>query len=146
MEKEMLRQPFSVLVVIYNQNKQFLLLQRKDDPEFWQSVTGGIDRGEAPLATAYRELKEETGIDAHVLGLEIRSHDVINQYEIRPQWRHRYESSAKINSEHVFSICVPNDIAVKLCAEEHTDYIWLDQKDAANTAWSASNKKEILAL
>ncbi|MBQ4875736.1 dihydroneopterin triphosphate diphosphatase [Pseudoalteromonas luteoviolacea] len=146
MENIMLRQPLSVLVVIYNQNKQFLILQRKDDPEFWQSVTGGIDRGEEPLTTAYRELKEETGIDAHALGIKIKQHNSINQYEIRPQWRHRYESNAKINSEHVFSVCVPNDVQVTLCDEEHTDYIWLNQQSAANKVWSASNKKEILAI
>ncbi|KKE82185.1 dihydroneopterin triphosphate diphosphatase [Pseudoalteromonas luteoviolacea] len=142
----MLRQPISVLVVIYNQDKQFLILQRKDDPDFWQSVTGGVDRGELPLTTAYRELKEETGIDAHALGLKIKCHEVINQYEIRPQWRYRYESNALINCEHVFSVCVPNDVTVTLCEEEHTDYVWLNQPEAADKVWSASNQKEILAI
>ncbi|MCF2856175.1 dihydroneopterin triphosphate diphosphatase [Pseudoalteromonas sp. SMS1] len=142
----MLRQPASVLVVIYNENKQFLLLQRKDDCEFWQSVTGGIDHGESCLETAYRELREETGIDARALNLQIKQHNKQNHYEIRPQWRHRYVEGALINTEHVFSICVPNHIQVTLCAEEHTDFVWLSQADAASKAWSDSNKQEILAI
>ena len=59
-----LRKPFSVLVVIYKKNKDCLLIQRTDDANFWQSVTGGIDEGETPVVTAYRELLEETGIAA----------------------------------------------------------------------------------
>ncbi|KZN69191.1 dihydroneopterin triphosphate diphosphatase [Pseudoalteromonas luteoviolacea] len=142
----MLRQPASVLVVIYNEEKQFLLLQRKDDSEFWQSVTGGIDSGESSIDTAYRELKEETGIDAKALKLEIKQHNTENHYEIRPQWRHRYVEGAKINTEHVFSICVPNHTEVQLCADEHTDFVWLTQSDAAKKVWSESNRKEILAI
>jgi dATP pyrophosphohydrolase len=37
--------PVSVLVVIYAEDtKRVLMLQRRDDPDFWQSVTGS--RGE----------------------------------------------------------------------------------------------------
>ncbi|TQF67585.1 dihydroneopterin triphosphate diphosphatase [Pseudoalteromonas luteoviolacea] len=142
----MLRQPASVLVVIYNENKEFLLLQRKDDSDFWQSVTGGIDHGELSLDTAYRELKEETGIDAKALNLKIKQHNTQNQYEIRPQWRHRYIKGALINTEYVFSICIPNSTPVTLCDEEHTDFIWLSKEDAAKKVWSQSNRKEILAI
>ncbi|OCQ22160.1 dihydroneopterin triphosphate diphosphatase [Pseudoalteromonas luteoviolacea] len=142
----MLRQPASVLVVIYNENRQFLLLQRKDDCEFWQSVTGGIDLGESSIETAYRELKEETGIDAKALNIEIKQHHTENHYEIRPQWRHRYVEGALINTEHVFSVCVPTQIEVKLCDEEHTDFVWLEQTEAAKKVWSDSNRQEILAI
>jgi len=40
------KQPVSVLVVIYAQDtKRVLMLQRRDDPNFWQSVTGSrLDR------------------------------------------------------------------------------------------------------
>jgi len=141
-----LRQPFSVLVVIYKQNKDCLLIQRADDANFWQSVTGGIDEGEKPLKTAHRELLEETGIDASALGLAIRDHQKTNQYTIRESWRHRYHANALINTEHVFSICVPDDISIRLDPCEHTDYMWLSQQQAAEKAWSPSNRDEILAL
>lgn len=141
-----LRQPFSVLVVIYKRNKDCLLIQRTDDANFWQSVTGGIDKGETPAMTAQRELLEETGINAPALGLTIYDHNKTNQYEIRSAWLHRYEKHAHINTEHVFSICVPDDIKVTLDPSEHTNYLWLSQQDAAKKAWSPSNKEAILLL
>ena len=54
-----LRQPLSVLVVIHTANKSCLLIQRADDPNFWQSVTGALEDGEMPIETAYREVAEE---------------------------------------------------------------------------------------
>ena len=35
--------------------------------EAWQMPQGGIDKGEAPWATALRELEEETGITPHLV-------------------------------------------------------------------------------
>ncbi|WP_462163166.1 dihydroneopterin triphosphate diphosphatase [Pseudoalteromonas xiamenensis] len=142
----MLRQPLSVLVVIYKRDGDFLLIQRADDPEFWQSVTGGIEQGEKPIDTAIRELKEETGIDALKLNLSVVQHSHTNSYEIRPQWRYRYAPGNYINTEYVFSVEVPEHITLVLNPSEHTDYIWLPQRLAAQKAWSPSNKKEIIEL
>ncbi len=42
------KHPVSVLVVIYaEETKRVLMLQRRDDPEFWQSVTGSWSRVKA---------------------------------------------------------------------------------------------------
>ena len=50
----------SVLVVIYAQNSgRVLMLQRRDDTDFWQSVTGSLEPGETPKETAMREVWEE---------------------------------------------------------------------------------------
>ena len=39
--------PVSVLVVIYAEDtKRVLMLQRRDDPAFWQSVTGSLEGGD----------------------------------------------------------------------------------------------------
>lgn len=38
--------PVSVLVVIYAEDtKRVLMLQRRDDSAFWQSVTGSLEAG-----------------------------------------------------------------------------------------------------
>ena len=54
----------SVLVVIYTKDtNRVLMLQRQDDPDFWQSVTGTIESGETPKNTAIRELWEEVRLE-----------------------------------------------------------------------------------
>ena len=66
-----LKRTESVLVLIYDHQGQVLVMQRKDDPEFWQSVTGTLEANELPIETAIREVREETGIDIVVAGFEI---------------------------------------------------------------------------
>ena len=55
------KQPISVLVVIHTSDLDVLLLERAAHPGFWQSVTGSREGDEALLATACREVGEETG-------------------------------------------------------------------------------------
>ncbi|KYK91979.1 hypothetical protein SA3733_09130, partial [Aggregatibacter actinomycetemcomitans serotype d str. SA3733] len=38
------------------------MLQRCDDPDFWQSVTGSLEENETPRQAAIRELWEEIGL------------------------------------------------------------------------------------
>jgi putative (di)nucleoside polyphosphate hydrolase len=55
--------------VILNKSGKVLGLERKDIPGAWQLPQGGLDEGEAPLETAKREVREETGIKAKDLEL-----------------------------------------------------------------------------
>ena len=142
----MLRDPFSVLVVIENLDNQFLLLRRFDDPEFWQSVTGLIEPGETPIECAYREVFEETGINCELQNLVIHDLDITNQYQIRPQWRHRYKPGSLINTEYVFYLQVASQQDVVLCANEHTEYQWLSIEEAIKRVWSESNRAAIIAV
>ena len=50
------------MIVIYTAGGEFLLLERRRPPGFWQSVTGSLEWGETADAAARRELIEETGI------------------------------------------------------------------------------------
>ncbi len=66
------KRPISVLVVIYaKESKRVLMLKRRDDPDFWQSVTGSLEEGETPFQTALREVQEEVGIDIIKENLEL---------------------------------------------------------------------------
>jgi 8-oxo-dGTP pyrophosphatase MutT (NUDIX family) len=53
----------NVGIVVKNTNGQVLVHERSDHPGSWQFPQGGIDRGEARLAAARRELQEETGLE-----------------------------------------------------------------------------------
>ena len=137
--------PVSVLVVIYTQKLDVLLLERADHPGFWQSVTGSCDTPDEPLmVTAQREVMEETGLNASAY--ELRDWHLQNQYDIYERWRHRYPPGTLRNTEHVFGLKVPTTVAVKLSAREHLNYLWLPWAEAAEKCFSTSNKAAIQTL
>jgi len=123
-----LKIPISVLVLIHNLNREVLLIERADRPDFWQSVTGSLDSPSESLeGAAVREVAEETGIKVQTLpkgALKNLQHCV--EYEIYPKWRHRYP------------------IAVQLAPREHLNYIWLPFEEAAQKCFSQSNRDAIL--
>ena len=139
--------PESVLVVIHTTDLEVLLIERADRPGFWQSVTGSLDRPDEPLLeTATRELFEETGIVADGERIVLHDWHLSNIYEIYQTWRHRYAPGVTHNTEHVFSVCVPRDIAITLAPREHVQYAWLPLLAAADRCFSSSNAEAILQL
>ena len=137
--------PESVLVVIHTPQLDVLLIERADHPGFWQSVTGSKDELDEPLAlTAQREVMEETGIAA--APVHWRDWSLSNVYEIYPAWRHRYAAGVRLNTEHVFGLCVPSACTVTLDPREHTAWQWLPHRAAADRCFSPSNAEAILLL
>jgi dATP pyrophosphohydrolase len=138
------KKPVSVLVVIHTPALDVLLLERARHPGFWQSVTGSQEDDEALLETARREVREETGIDAASGGVIDWRHT--NRYEIFAEWRFRYAPGVTHNTEHVFSLCVPEPGPVRIAPDEHLGYRWLPWKEAAEACFSWSNRDAILEL
>jgi len=137
--------PVSTLTVVHTPDLRVLLIERADAPGYWQSVTGSQEPGESLAATAARELREETGIDAERYG-GVRDWQVSNVYEIYARWRHRYAQGITHNTEHVFGLEVPEPIAVVLEPREHRAYAWLPHAEAAAKCFSWSNRDAILRL
>lgn len=140
-----LKIPISTLVLVYTPDLRVLLLERADFPEHWQSVTGSQEPGETLEQTATRELLEETGIDARPYG-GVVDWNVSNDYEIFPQWRHRYPPGTLHNTEHVFGLEVPQPVPVALAPREHLQYVWMPWREAAARCFSWSNRDAILLL
>ena len=137
--------PESVLVVIHTPALEVLLIERADQPGFWQSVTGSLDAPDEPLVqTAAREVMEETGISARPK--DFRDWALANVYEIYPVWRHRYAPGVTRNTEHVFSLCVPPGTPVTLSPREHSAWQWLPWREAADRCFSPSNAEAVLML
>lgn len=137
--------PESVLVVIHTPALEVLLIERADNPGFWQSVTGSRDALDEPLLqTALREVAEETGIQASAK--QFADWSLRNIYEIYPAWRKRYAPGVTRNTEHVFSLCVPAATAVCLNPREHTAWQWLPLLAAADRCFSPSNAEAVLLL
>jgi dATP pyrophosphohydrolase len=146
--------PISILVVIYNQNNQILLLQRYDNNSFWQSVTGSLDSLNEPLhLAAQREVCEETGIiinnhintnldkfnpnDAEINTLYNLDHST--SYNIYQQFRHKYPPFTSTNQEHWFALKIQNNQNIKLSQYEHISYKFVSIDEAMQTCFSPSN-------
>lgn len=138
------KRPESVLVVLHDGQGRALMLERVSPPGFWQSVTGSLEEGEAPFATALREVAEETGI--LLSPEELKDWHTQNEYEIYEHWRHRYAPGVTRNTEHVFSARIPAASPVRLSAREHRAHRWLPLAEAANLAFSPSNREALLRL
>ena len=138
------KQPVSVLVVIHHQHRQFLMLQRVDNPEFWQSVTGSLEADEVPIDAAVRELCEETGLC--LAKEQVHDWQLYYDYDIYPEYWHRYPPGTRRNTEHVFSVNVSFDSPIVIAPAEHSAYRWVDANSALAMAYSPSNRNAIEQL
>ena len=138
------KRPVSVLVVIHHQHQQFLMLQRVDNAEFWQSVTGSLEENETPLETAARELCEETGLC--LAKEQIHDWQLHYDYDIYPEYWYRYPPGTRRNTEHVFSVEVALDASITIAPAEHSAYRWVDASSALAMAYSPSNRQAIEQL
>lgn len=131
-------------MVLYDQHHRILVLQREDDPQFWQSVTGTVEAGETPIQTAFREVREETGYQPEAGLGELKDCHRTNQFTIRPRWQHRYPPGVTTNTEYVFAAQVNSRISPTLT--EHLAYEWLAKPDALARLWSPSNRDAVEAF
>ena len=129
--------PISALVLIYTTDLQVLIMERADKVGFWQSVTGSVEGDETPQQAAMREVLEETGLDVNLYNFQ--DWQTSNVYEIYPHWRHRYAPGVTENREHLFGLQLPAPIPVKLAANEHVQYEWVDWREAATRVFSWTN-------
>jgi dATP pyrophosphohydrolase len=137
--------PRSVLVVIHTPDLQVLMMERAGWQDFWQSVTGSVATEAEPWRdTAVREVREETGLDAN--RYDLRDWGIENRFEIFKRHRSRYAPGVTHNLEHVFSMAVPEPLAVTLDPSEHLTYKWLQWRDAAALTLSWTNRDAILSL
>ncbi len=124
------------------------MIERADRQGFWQSVTGSLDAPNEDLAlAATREVFEETGIAVDQLpagSLRNLHHHI--EYEIYPEWRFRYAPGVTRNTEHWFSLEVPDEIHIQLAPREHVAYQWLPFQEAAKKCFSRSNGEAIMSL
>ena len=134
--------PVSVLVVVHTAQGDVLLLERAARAGYWQSVTGSLDRPDEPLAAAaLREVREETGIAARPQ--DLRRWNLAYTFEIYAQWRHRFAPGTTHNTEHMFSLPLPERVPVTLAADEHVASQWLPWREAAERCFSWSNRDAI---
>jgi len=136
------RRPESVLIVIYTEGGEYLLLERRRPLGFWQSVTGSMEWGEPADAAARREVIEETGITQGVL-VNLQWTQV---YEILPAFGKVYAPGVTLNLEHAFSLRLQNRVSVTISEAEHVRFQWVPAAGAIETVSSSTNRAVIAEL
>lgn len=106
------------------------------DVPAWQMPQGGIDEGEAPLAAAYRELREETGVGTEHVSLVAQTQDWLT-YDFPPElavgrWKDRFRGQ-KQKWVH-FRLEAPDTV------------INLEFEDVEFSAWRWMSAPELLDL
>lgn len=133
------KRPESVLVVVTTRTGKVLLLKRADHACFWQSITGSLEWDDAsPARAAARELYEESGIA--VAPETLKDWQLSQRYEILPEFRHRYEPGVTHNTEHFFSVELPDVCDIRLSPGEHLEYLWVDMPAAIERVFSWTNR------
>jgi dihydroneopterin triphosphate diphosphatase len=136
------RRPESVLIVIYTDGGEFLLMERRRPPGFWQSVTGSLEWDELADSAARREVVEETGITQGVL-VNLQWTQV---YEILPAFGRVYAPGITRNLEHAFSLRLAQRLPVTLSDSEHVRYQWASGTEAVAVVSSSTNRAVIESL
>ena len=131
-----------MLIVIYTEGGEFLLLERRRPPGFWQSVTGSLEWGEMADDAARREVIEETGITQGLL----RNLQWTQVYDILPSFGKKYAPGITRNLEHAFALKLLQRVPVTLSPKEHVQYRWASAGEAVQTVSSSTNRAVILQL
>jgi putative (di)nucleoside polyphosphate hydrolase len=118
------------LMVLNREGKVFVGKRVDQTIESWQMPQGGIDEGEQPLDTAYRELEEEIG----TRNVEIlREHPEWLLYDLPPQligvvWEGRYRGQ-KLKWFAARFLGSDREINLKTPHQEFSDWKWADIGD-----------------
>jgi len=103
--------------------------ERIDTPGAWQMPQGGIDKGETATEAVFRELKEETGIEAaKLLGISDtwRSYDLPSALAAKA-WGGRFRGQAQLWSALRFT-GTQEDIDIQTEHAEFSQWKWTDPK------------------
>jgi lipoyl(octanoyl) transferase len=114
-----------VKVVVHDRARVLLLHRRAERGNFWQPITGSIEDGESPLATARREIEEETGATSDPSPLGLTQSFMIDSAYLAS----RYPSPI-IASEIGFTAPLDSLQPIQLDDAEHDHYGWFTFPEA----------------
>ena len=132
-----------MLVVVYADDGEALLLRRRRPFDFWQSVTGSLLELETHEQAARRELAEETGLRDEG---RLEYSGVSRQFAIDPRWRHQFGPGVVENVEFEWHYRLPAAVDITLQDDEHSSYRWLPVAEASAAVWSWTNRDALWNL
>ena len=117
--------------IIVNERNELLILKRNDD-QLWCIPCGWIDVGESPAQSAVRETLEETGLHVEPLGYIAVNH----------KGPHTAERMQHQISHLTLMKAVPASAAVTL-SHEHCDYRWITENDIHTINWHPGMHRQV---
>ncbi len=100
---------------------QILLLHKPRKNDAWQLPQGGVEAGETAPVAALRELKEEAGISAKLMGTSEKTY----KYDFPPSFRRfRPDNVCGQNIHFVFAELEP-DQKVQVDGKEIDGHVWI---------------------
>jgi lipoyl(octanoyl) transferase len=127
-QRELVPRPESIRLVkvLVHDGERVLLLHRKATRgDFWQPITGTLEENEMPIATARREIVEETGHAAEPIPLELTQSFLIESQYLAS----RYPAPI-IASEIVFRAELDSRLPIRIDPSEHDAWAWLTLDEA----------------
>jgi 8-oxo-dGTP pyrophosphatase MutT (NUDIX family) len=122
----MTRLPIEVFIVVRRGDEYLVAHRVPEAGAYWHGIAGGVEEGESPEEAAVRELREETGLE----GVPTPLPNVFVYDEI---------------TVHTFLIEVPAGWEPEL-NEEHDEYVWLPQDEAAELLYWPEPKELIRTI
>jgi lipoyl(octanoyl) transferase len=114
-----------VKVLVHDGDRVLLLHRRPERGNFWQPITGSIEEGELPLATARREIAEETGHRR-----EPQPMDLTQSFLIESAYLAVRHPAPIIASEVGFAAQLDSALPVRIDPDEHDDWGWFPFREA----------------
>ena len=141
-----MRLPINIQVFIirkHGDSYQYLMLHRHNlNPQFWQSVTGGLEEGEAIEACARREIIEETGVQQFTL----RDPGYWRSFEVPASWlsMHGWDKwDLKHNVTKVYIAEIDSNAEIRMDPVEHNKFCWCTFEEAMNLLYWPGDKKAL---
>jgi lipoyl(octanoyl) transferase len=114
-----------VKVMVHDGERVLLLHRLPERGNFWQPITGSIEKDELPLDTARRELVEETGNIGEPVALDLHQ-----SFMIESQFLAAKYPAPIIASEEGFAVKMSADTPIRIDGAEHDDYGWFTFAEA----------------
>ncbi len=149
-----MRLPIQIEAILYKRTDgkiQYLILKRyppKSHPEmgqYWQPITGGLEKGETKREALQREIQEETGIKSIIKIIEN-----VHYFEFQDpsliEYFKRHGRACNHAKEYVFGVEVSSDEKVVLDGKEHSEYRWCGFEEALKLLKWKGNKEALKKL
>lgn len=139
-----MREPFQVLVLLYNENVDFkVCIFKRKKFQYWQFLSGGKESEDRSLKdTAVREIKEETGLDIKIDELI----ELDTTTSIAAEWlKEKLNGNTILVTEKCFAVkCEVLDNLI--ISDEHSEYKIVSYEDAKALLKWDSNKVALYEL